>query len=108
MRLISRSEEYVLLSVHGLREKACLIEVREQLNEITGKTWSVSSIYVPLNKLEERGLLSTNIGEPTLKRGGKAVKYYQLTDKGLETLGEIRAINQKVWSANWEKVNEKL
>lgn len=106
MRLISRSEEYVLLSAHELRGRACLIEIREQLNEITGKNWSVSSVYVPLNKLEKKGYLRTETGEPTLKRGGKAVKYYFLTEEGKNILGEIRAINEKVWSVNWEKANE--
>ena len=97
MKYLTRQEELVLLSVFQLRDIAYLISIQEHLNRYTGKKWSVSSVYIPLSRLEKREYLKTTIGEVTEKRGGKAIKYYQLTKTGLEALAELEAINETMW-----------
>jgi DNA-binding PadR family transcriptional regulator len=42
-------------------------------------------------------LLDTVIGEPTAKRGGKAIKYYRLTPKGIKSLEEIKRVQDVMW-----------
>jgi len=97
MKFLTRQEELVLLSVFQLKDKAYLISIQEHLNHSTGKNWSVSSVYIPLSRLEKREYLKTTIGEATEKRGGKAIKYYQVTKIGLEALAELEAINETMW-----------
>ncbi len=97
MKFLTRQEELVLLSVFKLKDKAYLISIQEHLDHYTGKNWSISSVYIPLSRLEKRGYLQTTIGEATEKRGGKAIKYYQLTKVGLESLAELEAINETMW-----------
>jgi DNA-binding PadR family transcriptional regulator len=97
MKFLTRQEELVLLSVFQLKDKAYLISIQEHLNHSTGKNWSVSSVYIPLSRLEKREYLKTTIGEVTEKRGGKAIKYYQVTRIGLEALAELKAINETMW-----------
>lgn len=97
MKFLTRQEELVLLTIHLLEDKSSLISIREHLIESTGKDWSVSSVYMPLNKLTRHGFLSSQLGEPSLKRGGKAVKFYQLTKKAIEALNEINSINALMW-----------
>ena len=97
MKFLTRQEELVLLSVFQLKDKAYLISIQELLNRSTGKNWSVSSVYIPLSRLEKREYLKTTIGEVTEKRGGKAIKYYQLTKIGHQALVELEAINETMW-----------
>jgi PadR family transcriptional regulator PadR len=97
MKFLTRQEELVLLSVFQMRDKAYLISIQEHLNRSTGKKWSVSSVYIPLNRLEKREYLKTTIGEVTEKRGGKAIKYYRVTRIGLEALAELETINETMW-----------
>ncbi len=97
MKYITRQEELVLLSVFRLKNKAYLISIQDHLNRFTGKNWSISSVYIPLSRLEKRGYLKTTIGEITEKRGGKAIKYYQLTQTGLKALAELEAVNKTMW-----------
>lgn len=97
MKFLTRQEELVLLSVFQMKDKAYLISIQEHLNHYTGKNWSVSSVYIPLSRLEKREYLKTSIGEATEKRGGKAIKYYQLTKIGLEALAELEAVNKTMW-----------
>jgi PadR family transcriptional regulator PadR len=98
MKYLTRQEELVLLSVFRLKENAYLISIQGHLNHYTDKDWSISSVYIPLSRLEKRGYLKTAIGEVTEKRGGKAIKYYQATKIGLKALAELEAINATMWS----------
>ena len=100
MKYITRQEEFVLLAVGQLKEKAYLVEVGKLLSKITGKNWSISSVYVPLDKLEKTGYLSSRIGEPTARRGGKAIKYYSLTREGKMALTEVKAVHDAFWKKN--------
>jgi DNA-binding PadR family transcriptional regulator len=97
MKYLTRQEELVLLSVFRLKDKAYLISIQEHLNRFTGKDWSISSVYIPLSRLEKKDCLQTTIGEITEKRGGKAIKYYQVTKIGLKALAELKAINETMW-----------
>lgn len=103
MKFLTRQEELVLLAIHSLDEKSSLISIREYLLEITGKEWSVSSVYMPLDKLTRNGYLTTFLGDPSSKRGGKAVKYYTLTKKSIEALNELKEINALMWKGFAEK-----
>jgi len=98
MKYLTRQEELVLLSVFRLKDNAYLISIQDHLNHFTGKEWSISSVYIPLSRLEKRGYLKTSIGEVIEKRGGKAIKYYQSTKIGLKALAELETINKTMWS----------
>jgi len=98
MKYLTRQEELVLLSVFRLKDNAYLISIQDHLIHFTGKDWSISSVYIPLSRLEKRGYLKTAIGEATEKRGGKAIKYYQLAKIGLKALAELEAINETMWN----------
>ncbi len=97
MKYLTRQEELVLLTIYQLGEKSYLVSIREKLIEVTGKEWSISSVYMPLNKLTRDGYLKTFLGSPLAKRGGKAIKYYQLTKKSAEALNEIMSMNKLMW-----------
>jgi DNA-binding PadR family transcriptional regulator len=98
MKYLTRQEELVLLSVFRLKDNAYLISVQDHLNHFTGKDWSISSVYIPLSRLEKRNYLKTTVGEVTEKRGGKAIKYYKVTKAGLKALAELEAVNEIMWS----------
>ena len=54
----------------------------------------------------EAGCLEAFIGEPSAKRGGKAVKYYRLTEEGFKALAEIKKIQDIMWQAFSVPVSE--
>jgi len=97
MKFLTRQEELVLLVVYYLKERATLKSIRERLITQTGKDWSISSVYVPLDRLAETGFLETILGEPTGKRGGRAKKYYRITVEGAAVLKEMREITETMW-----------
>lgn len=107
MKFVTRQQEFILLTVHRLKERAYLVEIQKYLNRITRKKWSLSSIYLPLNKMERNGLLQTSIGAPTARRGGKAIKFYSLSDEGYEALANLKELQNKFLEENPDLVYEK-
>ena len=97
MKLLSRSEEYMLLAVSYLDDDAYSHRIQERLSEITGYEWSLGSIYSPLERLEKRGLLTSYMTESTPERGGRPKRVYQLTDFGRKELARIRSIHREMW-----------
>ncbi len=99
MKILSRSEEIVLLTVWMLQEDAYCVPIREHLMNVTRKNWSFGSIYAPLDRLEKRGFLESYTTEPTNERGGRSKRIYRVTKKGKEALMEIRSIQDRLWEA---------
>jgi PadR family transcriptional regulator PadR len=106
MKYPTRKEELLLLAVLGLGDKASLVSVRELLSQSTGENWSVGNIYAALDNLLTAGHLEAFVGEPSAKRGGKAVKYYRLTEEGRKALAEVKKVHDIMWQAFSVAVSE--
>ncbi len=98
MKYLTRKEELILLAVFKLEDCASLVKIREQLTTSTGHKWTVGNVYVPLDRMSKLGYLESRISDPTAQRGGKAVKFYRLTEKGKEALMELRKVHNKMWA----------
>jgi PadR family transcriptional regulator PadR len=97
MKLLSRSEEIILLAVWRLEGDAFGISIRDQVSEATGYQWSLGAIYVPLDKLTRKGYVAKSFSRPTARRGGRSKVLYSLTDKGREALRTVREIQASLW-----------
>ncbi len=97
-KFISRSEEYILLAIMQLQDEAYGVSIRNHLKKITGKTWAFGAIHVMLTRLEKKKLLESHLADPTPQRGGRSKRIYRLTSAGMETLEQIKKIQDKVWS----------
>jgi PadR family transcriptional regulator PadR len=101
MKLLTRAEEYVLLAVISLGEKAYSLPILEHIEKTTQKKWTLGGIYIPLYRLEENGYLSSELGTPTKERGGKRKRYYRITKKGKEALRAQRQVQAAMWAKIW-------
>lgn len=97
VNMITRKEEQGLLVIVRLEDNAYLVTVRQELKKITGKFQDVGSINKILKKLEQDGLLTSVLGDPIPVRGGRAIKYYKLTDRAWKKLEEINSLQKKFW-----------
>ena len=98
MKYLSRPEELVLLTVWRLGKNSYGVKIRQFISEMTGKYWSIGSIYVPLDRLETKGFVVSYLADPTAERGGKSKRFYQLTVEGLKQLKEIQKIYATFWN----------
>lgn len=97
MKLLSRSEEMVLLAVWTLQDEAYGVTIRHYLTKVTGGMWSVGAVYVPLERLARRGYVASRQSDPTPERGGRRKRYYRLTPRGVRILQEMWRIEQVLW-----------
>jgi PadR family transcriptional regulator PadR len=96
-RILTRSEEFLLLAVIRLGENAYPVSIFEEISEATGSSWTLGAIYFPLQRLEERGFLSSYLGDPSTDRGGKSKRFYRVTRTGREALAEAREAQDRMW-----------
>lgn len=96
-KYISRPEEIVLLAVWKLEDNAYGISIRNFIQEMTRKYWSIGAIYVPLERLEKKGLLTSYNSLPSPERGGRRKRLFQITPAGIKELDELFRINTILW-----------
>lgn len=90
-------EELVLLALLRLGENAYGAAIREELKQRADRAVSVSTIYVTLMRLEEKGYVRSWMGEPTGERGGKAKRHFEIRSEGTDALEATRAIRERMW-----------
>lgn len=99
MKLLSRIEEIILLSIWRLDDNAYGMTIREEVIKITGKNWLLGAIYGPLGRLQKNRYVCTFKGDPSPERGGRSKMYYRLTQYGIKALKEIQSVNSILWDS---------
>ncbi len=98
MRTITRKEELILLSILNLQTEAYLIAIQNHLSRITGKKVSLTSVHLPLSRMEKSGLVESEFGEASAIRGGRRKKIYKITSLGFEMLSDYKKISDELWA----------
>jgi len=98
MKGLTRKEELTMLSILNLQRNAYLIAITDHLSKITGKKVSVTSVHLPLSRLEKRGLIESEFGEATAVRGGRRKRIYRVTKIGFKELNEYKRISDMLWT----------
>ena len=76
----------VLLAILHLQEDAYAVPIRELIEQRTGRPVARGALYTGLDRLEAKGCLKSRMGEATDERGGKAKRYYTVTQPGLKAI----------------------
>jgi len=97
MTTLAELEELVLLAVMRRESDAYGAVLQRELSEHARRDVSVSTVYVTLIRLEEKGLLTSRRGTPTAARGGKAKRLFETTPEGVEALRATRATRDRMW-----------
>ncbi len=108
MALLTRTEEMLLLTVCKLRDDASGMQIRKALEAVTRRRYSIGGIYVPLDRLERKGMLRAHEQAPTSERGGRRKRLYEITATGLAALREVRQVEESLWSGLPEGISLKL
>jgi PadR family transcriptional regulator, regulatory protein PadR len=90
-------ELIVMLAVIRLGDDAYGVPISREIRERGGRTVTFGSLYATLERLEQKGLISSELGEPTPERGGRAKKYFRVTAKGLREVRVTQRALQKLW-----------
>jgi DNA-binding PadR family transcriptional regulator len=90
-------EQMVLLAVIHLGDGAYAIPIVDEIERRTGRTTARAAVYVTLRRLEEKGLITSWMSEPTAERGGKGRRYVKLQPAGVRALRDARRAAERMW-----------
>lgn len=96
--LLGTFEQMCLLALIRLRDNAYGRTIQEELEKRAGHSVALGQIYVAMERLEDKGMAKSEMGEPTPTRGGKPKRYFHITALGerclqqsLHSLDQMRA-----------------
>lgn len=95
--LLGTFEQLVLLAVLQVGEDAYAPAIREQLERAMGRRVSRGSVYVTLDRLQQRGLLSSTEVPPRPGRGGRPRRQVAVTPEGVAALQQLRGYLDSLW-----------
>ncbi|WP_424961035.1 PadR family transcriptional regulator [Ekhidna sp.] len=90
-------EELVLLTVGSLYDEAYGVAVMDEIKEQAGRDMNISAVHAVLRRLEEKGLLKSQMGGSTNERGGRRKRLFTLTKAGKEVLDESIALRTSLY-----------
>jgi len=93
-------EELVLLTISMLGDTAYGVAIKEALEQKANRRITVGSLHSTITRLEEKGLLSSTMGEATAVRGGRKKRYFQLTADARQVLQQVKALRDDLWRSS--------
>jgi DNA-binding PadR family transcriptional regulator len=94
---IGELEELVLLIVGVLYKEAYGVAVMDELAQQTGRELNISAVHAVLTRLEEKGLLTSEMSDPTGERGGRRKRIFSLTALGKRALEETNELRNQLF-----------
>ncbi len=93
----SETEQLLLLTAWRLEGDAYGLAIRDELKKRTGRRIAVGAIYSTMVRLEKKGWVRSHLSDPTPVRGGKAKRFFRITEEGMRTLEKARATMDTLW-----------
>ena len=83
-----------MLAVLRTAPDAYGMNVRRELEHVTGRDASIGSVYITLDRLEAKGLVRS---ERTSSNGASR-RVFEVSDSGVQALAATRAMRDRLWS----------
>ena len=100
-------EQVVLTSILSVKAHAYGVTIHGKVEELSApRKVTLGAVYVTLDRLEEKGMVSSWLSDPTPERGGRAKRCYKLDPSGEVALQESMRAAQRMLNAlpkRWRK-----
>ena len=96
-KLLGEFEHHVLLALLRQGEEGYSVPVIAELEERTGREVSPAAVYIAFRRLEDRGLLTSELRSAPPEEGGRERRYYRITPEGMARMAEAREALISLW-----------
>ena len=96
--LLGEFEQMVLLAVLQAGDRAYGITIHDELKRRARRSVALGAVYMTLDRLQTKGLLSSTLSAPIAERGGRARRCYTVTRPALTALRASRDALMNLWS----------
>ena len=93
--LLGSFEEQVMLAVIRTADAAYGMNVRRELEVVTGRDITIGSVYATLDRLEAKGLVAST---RALGADGTSRRIFEVTSAGAHALAETRLVRDRLWA----------
>ncbi|MEQ9301971.1 MAG: helix-turn-helix transcriptional regulator [Cyclobacteriaceae bacterium] len=90
-------EEIVMLTIGVLNDNAYGLAIKKEIEERTSRSVSMGALHTALYRLEDKGFLTSELGEATKVRGGKPKRFFKVTIFGQKNLQQAMEDRQQLW-----------
>ena len=96
MTPLGEFEQIVLLAILRLGEDAYGVTIRQEIAACTDREPAPGALYTTLDRLEEKGLVKSHMGDPTPQRGGRAKRFFTVTATGIQSVASAQRSFQRL------------
>jgi len=90
-------ELMILLVVLRLEDDAYGVPIAREIKVHGRREVSLANVYATLERLQEKGYVSSKLADPTPERGGRAKRYFSVTAQGLKKVRETQRVLVRLW-----------
>jgi DNA-binding PadR family transcriptional regulator len=90
-------EEVVLLTVAALQESAYCALITQTIDQQMARSVSFPTVHTTLQRLAQKGFVSSQMGGATAERGGRQKRLFTITWAGQRALIECRQMRSQLW-----------
>ena len=94
---LSQQELLVVLAIMRLGDEAYGVPIAEEIGKHTGREVVLASVYLALERLEDKKLVRSQLGGATSVRGGRAKLYFKVTAEGVRQVRDAQRALQALW-----------
>jgi PadR family transcriptional regulator len=95
--MIGGLEQMVLLATLRLGDEAYAVTIRREIEKRSGKRVARGALYTVLERLSDKGYLTSRMGDSTPERGGRPKRFYKVSASGVNALRDSREAIVRLW-----------
>lgn len=97
MTSLGQFEQLVLTAILALGGNAYGVTIHGEVEALSAPRKAVlGAVYATLDRLEDKGLVSSWLSDPTPERGGRAKRHYRLEEAGRQALREAARTARRI------------
>ena len=89
-------EQMVLLALIRLNDNAYGVTIRREIQSRTDRNVAIGAVYATLERLENKGFLTSQASDPEPTPGGRSKKFFRLTPSGSNALKHSREMMRRM------------
>jgi PadR family transcriptional regulator, regulatory protein PadR len=86
-------EEQIVVAVLRTRGEAYGMQVRREIERVTGRELAIGAVYATLDRLEAKGLLTSR----RVMADGPSRRRFAVSREGARALADTRAMRERLW-----------
>ncbi|MES2293996.1 MAG: helix-turn-helix transcriptional regulator [Pseudomonadota bacterium] len=103
---LGQFEQIVLTAILSLGDDAYGVTIHARVEELSRpKKVTRGAVYATLDRMEDKGLISSRLSDPIKERGGRSRRYYRLEKSGEKALRESALAARRIYDViaeNWK------